>query len=710
VEVPDAEAQALAQVPGVKRVRPVREFHLLLDRALPLHHVPEAWSAVGEGNAGRGIKIAIIDTGIDITHPAFADTSLTAPSGYPRANQDADLEYTNGKVIVARSYTSLLRRRDPDNSPRDHIGHGTATAMAAAGGRASGPLAVIEGVAPQAWLGNYKVFGSPGTNDFASEDAILKAIDDAVADGMDVISMSLGSDLASLPQDDLEVQAIERASAAGVVVVVAAGNNGPDPNTIASPATAPSAIAVGATSNDRVFSGSLAVDGLGSLLARPGAGPNRMAPVSGPLADVSGIDGDGLACSSFPPDSLRGQVALILRGTCVFEDKLNNAERAGAIAAVVYTDETRPDPISMAVGAARLPASMVSYEDGTRLKQRIATGPATVTLQFTLGAVAVNSQRLADFSGTGPSIDFSIKPDLVAVGTNVYTAAQRLDSSGEIYDTTGFAIEQGTSFSAPLVAGAVAVLKAARPGLTAAQYRSLLINTAAPDYFRPGVFANAQQGGAGSLNLDAALRTTAAAAPVSLSFGVAGPDPIAQRTFTISNTGTVAEAFTITVSPSTAGPVPQVPGSTVELNPGFAVDIPVEFRGSSLSAGQYEGSIYVQGVRTGSLLRIPYWYAAPSAQPAHITTLVTQENLRRNTSVSDAVIFRVTDAAGIPVQGVDLKVTVVSGDGEVVKVVSRDRVSPGAYGVELRMGPRSGTNTFRIEAGGVLKDVTFVTQ
>src|SRR6185295_17953200 len=109
-----------------------------------------------------------------------------------------------------RSYSSLFASTDPDPSARDHIGHGTSTAMAAAGVLNAGPLATIRGVAPKAYLGSYKVFGSPGVNDGASEDAILKALDDAVADGMDVINVSLGDALAENLEADLETLAIQR--------------------------------------------------------------------------------------------------------------------------------------------------------------------------------------------------------------------------------------------------------------------------------------------------------------------------------------------------------------------------------------------------------------------------------------------------------------------------------------------------------------------
>src|SRR5262249_11838081 len=155
VRIPDDKAATLEAIPGVSHVYPVRRFQLRLDRALPLHHVPEAWQQVGIGNAGAGMKIAIIDTGIDFEHPGFQDSALSIPSGFPRANSAADLAFTNNKVIVARSYADLFERSDPDRSPRDRVGHGTATGMAAAGATNTGPLATITGVAPKAWLGSY---------------------------------------------------------------------------------------------------------------------------------------------------------------------------------------------------------------------------------------------------------------------------------------------------------------------------------------------------------------------------------------------------------------------------------------------------------------------------------------------------------------------------------------------------------------------------
>ena len=112
--------------------------------------------------------------------------------------------------------------------------------MAAAGVQNTGPLATISGVAPRAYIGSYKVFGTPSANRGTTEDVVLRAIDDAVADGMDVINLSLGTDVAMRLEDDPQMQAVENAAALGIVVVCAAGNNGSDPMTTGSPAAAPS--------------------------------------------------------------------------------------------------------------------------------------------------------------------------------------------------------------------------------------------------------------------------------------------------------------------------------------------------------------------------------------------------------------------------------------------------------------------------------------
>ncbi len=187
----------------------------------------------------------------------------------------------------------------------------------------------------------------------------------------------------------------------------------------------------------------------------------------------------------------------------------------------------------MNVGTATLPAESLSNADGVAIKQAIAAGAAsTAVLSFTKGPLAIDPTRLANFSSIGPNVDYSIKPDLVAVGTNYYVATQSYDANGEMYSSNGYIDVDGTSFAAPTVAGSAALLKAARPGFTVAQYRSMLINSASA--LNTGIGASTVQlVGAGSLNTGAALLSTAAIYPTSLSFGVGGAFPQATSTLQI---------------------------------------------------------------------------------------------------------------------------------------------------------------------------------
>ncbi len=701
LNTPDARAQ-LAALPGVKRVVPMREFHRVMDRAILVHKIADAWTRLGNDRAGAGVKVAIIDTGVEVSHPALQDSTMTAPEGFPRATNPADEANTSGKVIVARSYVSMLPRRDPDLSARDRVGHGTALAAIVAGMRTAGPMATISGVAPKAWIGSYKVFGTPGTNDSASDAAIIKAIDDAVSDGMDVINLSLGSDIAPRLDEDLEVQAIERATHAGVVVVVSAGNNGPGLNTLASPGTAPSAITVGAVTNSRTFASSVEVPGLGALLAVAGNGPAPASPVTAALADVAPLDKDGLACNALPAGSLNGAIAFISRGTCTFEVKLGNAQRAGAVAALVYTTEQSPAPIPMSVGAATLPAEMIGYADGVAIKGLLAQaggGSRVATLGFALGAVAVPANRRGSFSAAGPNVDVSIKPDLVAAGVDIYTATQRFDRTGDMYSADGFTLVNGTSFSAPIVAGAVALLKAARPGLSVDQYRSLIINNTMDSYTASGEPAGIQVAGAGSLDALAALGATVTAYPASLGFGSGGADPNMRRTLTLANLGSAEETYFIetSVRKGAAGPV----ADSITIAAGATAEIPVTWNAGGLAAGTHEGFLLIRGSSTGLTSRVPYWYSVASPKAASITILDATLTGRRNRVVEDAVLFRVLDSSGVNVAGAEPTVTVIAGDGVAQSVDSYDSEIPGLFGITVQLGPAAGVNTFRIAVGEI---------
>jgi minor extracellular serine protease Vpr len=688
VHSPNNSAADLAAIPGVLRVHPVRMYKLYLDRAVQLQHVSDAWSQIGGmDNAGKGIKIGMIDTGIDNTHPGFQDASLPPVDGFPKVNKTTDTAYTNSKIIVARNYD-----RAALSSAKDTKGHGTSTSMVAAGVTTASPLGAITGIAPKAYLGSYKVF--PDSSDGAPSDQILRAIDDAVADGMDVINMSLGSLPASSTSSDVLVNAVERATAAGVIVVIAAGNEGPDLNTIGSPGTAPSAITVGNSNNDRVFASLATLDGTSPYVAIPGSGPNSPKAISAQAVDLFQLDPTGLGCGDLPATSLTGKIVVILRGTCTFETKLNKAQAAGAIAALVYAFKSSPDPISMAAGGALLPAEMVSYADGSDILVKLHADPSLkLTLEFSKVAIPADATKLSGSSSGGPSVDASIKPDLLAVGTSILTAD--ISKAG----VPGYTIATGTSLSAPMVAGAAALLKAARPGLTASQYRSLLINSAAPF----GSTLSVQQTGSGLLNMTGALQSTLAAAPASFSFGIGGGTVDVTRPLTLSNLGSTSETYMLSVAQTGDGPSAALSVDTVTVDAGKSQDVNVRFSAPVIGPGTYQGFILVRGTQSGFESRIPYWYGVPSEVARYVTVLHSPDS--GNTGSRQAIFFRVTDSGGIPVVS-QADVSVTSGDGTVISTDSVDDLYPGAFGTLVRLGPVPGPNVFTISIGGQTAKVT----
>jgi hypothetical protein len=300
-----------------------------------------------------------------------------------------------------------------------------------------------------------------------------------------------------------------------------------------------------------------------------------------------------------------------------------------------------------------------------------------------------------------------VKPDLVAVGTWLHLATQKVNPGGEtMYDASGYITESGTSFSAPLVAGAAAVLKAARPGLTVRQYRSLLINGAA--LFTPGdsdVPFPVQRAGAGALYLPTALQNTVTAFPTSLSFGVDGSTVDAARDLTITNLGQTVEGLAVSVLPLGSGPAPAVSVGSLQLAPGASHTVTLRFNAAALGPGEYQGFVQIQGSGTVQPVRVPYWYAVPSSTPQYLTVLRARETGAPSALLRDAIVFRVTEPAGVPLLDTNPTVTVVSGGGTVREVRSVDELVPGAYSVNVALGPTAGENRFRIQAGELRAEV-----
>ena len=732
-----ARAADLAGIPGVKHVQYLPPARLALTTAGDLINASTAWANVGGiGRAGAGVKIGIIDSGIDQTHPGFQDPSLQPPGGFPKG----DSSYTNNKVIVARSYVSRLSDTDPtystpdDTSPRDRIGHGTAIAMIAAGVQHTSPLGQIAGIAPKAFLGSYKIFGSPGVNDYTYFDIIQSALDDAFADGMDIVTLSLqeGDPAQFGPLDtvacndpvacDVRAKSVETASGKGMLVVTAAGNGGnaglryPSLNSMDTPGTAPSGLTVGATQNSHLLYQSVKVNGGPSNLQRINAlfgDVTVSSPLTAPLKDVTVTGDDGRACSAMPANSLAGAIAIVQRdpNACDFATKVNNAQAAGAVAVVIYQVEG-VDTIysSLFTQNTGIPALLIGNTDGKALKSFAAANPnATATLDPAITAISnPNVNTIAAFSSRGPSLgnfaaarDFGLKPEIVAPGSDIYTAAQKYDPNGNAYSATGYTTVTGTSYAVAFAAGAAAVAKANNSNLNSAgRLKSAIVNTATPDV-QGGVHVT--DVGAGKLNVADAVKVAATLEPAAISFGPVGAASLPiTRNLVVTNVSSAAATFTLAVRQLTTDGNARVTvaSASLQLSPGQSQTVSVALQGSRPAPGAYEGFIDVTGV--GPALHLPYYYVVGDGVPYNIQCIEACFPFGPPNDFGWRLAMRVVDQYGVPVVNTPVNFRIQQGGGKFNSAGGDHQTDVlGNAAVFVDLGPSQGDQVFVGIAGSL---------
>jgi minor extracellular serine protease Vpr len=613
------QIHALHRVEGIDAVYPNLRYHPLTDTVPEVIGAPGLWGSNLVG-AGAGIKVAVVDDGIDARHPFFAPRGLVAPPGFPKGARS----YTTGKVIVARAFAP------PDAARRDRLPfdaevsrHATHVAGILAGdqgltapGDAGRPTVTgLSGVAPRAWLGNYRALALPDPvyGSIGSTADLVAAVDAAVNDGMDVINLSIGGTEIDPASDGL-VRAVQGAVAAGVVVVIAAGNEREllGYGSIDSPGAAQGAITVAATSSSRFFARSSSITGsdpvppmlrsFGVAVPDSDHAPRR---VAGPIVAASSV-GDPRLCSRRAAGALSGMIALADRGGCSVLRKARVARAAGATAVLVPPFDAGPP---------------VPEIDRTAVPVLVAPAPVVTALETYLqpGATAALAVRtatreeatlpgvVATFSSAGPTpFEQQLKPDLAAPGVAILSSVP--DSSSN--EPGDWAIFDGTSMSTPAVAGAAALLLEAHPSWAPGDVKAALMATAHPAFVDAAGLREASPltAGAGFVDVSAANAPGVVADPPSLSFGEIAPGGMGSINLSVRDLGGGAGDWM--VSTRFVGPIPDGVNVTVPT----LVTVPEGGSGAitvqvsvTPTAPDHEGSGVLELVQGPRVRRVPFW-------------------------------------------------------------------------------------------------------
>ncbi|MBX3641713.1 MAG: S8 family serine peptidase [Rubrivivax sp.] len=565
------------------------------DPDLALINATQAWAnqSGSAATAGAGVKVAVVDSGIDVTHPCFAD------AGYASQRQLGNKKYTNNKVIAAKVFNNKLNANGFDAAAvGDHGTHVAGTigcnylTPASVDGVAI-PYA-ISGVAPRVLLGNYNVF--PGTVEDARSEDILNALEAAYTDGFDIANMSLGGGSHGI--QDLLTKAVDNLDQAGMVVTVSAGNEGPGYRTVGSPGMAARALTAGASSVPHFVGAPVSAAG-SSYGAASGDFAVVASNLAAPLGIVAGaLNGLGDACAPLAAGSLTGRIALLSRGSCDFSVKVAHAQAAGAVAALVQNN-VAGDPTAMASNGTpnqpTIPAYMLSIDDGKSL-QSAGNGAATTIGAMLTYILTSNKNIMAGFSSQGPTdVAWRVKPDVVAPGVNV------LSSIPAAYCAAPpcFAFLSGTSMAAPHLAGSAAVVRGQKPQWSAAEVRSAIVNTAQrgvlKGYADAKPVADANIIGTGLENLLAAVNATVALDPVSISFGgvPSGSGQTRAQTLSLSNLSGSAKTFSLAVDAQPQGVSYQVSPSTVALAAGESKSVTVTMNAAVGASGHQQALLLV---------------------------------------------------------------------------------------------------------------------
>jgi minor extracellular serine protease Vpr len=671
ITAPSDQLEALRRLPGVIAVKPVLVHNLDNATSVPFIGTPQAW-ATAPGLHGEGIKIAILDTGIDYTHANFAGPGTVSAFNAAAASSTLPADPTlfgpnapkvkGGYDLVGDAYNANDPAHNtpvPDSNPLDCNGHGSHVAGTIAGfgelsdgstytgsydtTTPSNVFRIGPGVAPKADLYIGRVFGCVG-----STNVVVEAIDWAMQQHVDVISMSLGSNFG--PEDSADALAATNAANSGIIVVAASGNAGPVPYITSSPAAGDKTISVAAMDSHQSYPGAaVTLSPSASIINTQNSNASNF--TDGTAMQVVVLrnpdNSISLGCneSEYVDSLVSGKLVVALRGVCA---RINHAifgQNHGAAAVALINTSAGYPPLEGPISGVTIPFLGVLQADGSALAN--ASG---VSIANNSGVVNPTFRGLASFSSGGPRRnDSHLKPDVAAPGVNIISTGMGTGNQA--------IMESGTSMATPHVAGVAALALQAHHSWSPDDVRISVVNTSDPSQltgFSPRL------AGSGLVQPYNAVRDGVVARggndEANLSFGVLefSQDLSTGADLTVQNNSSQAVNFNVSAQ-ATNGVLhtPSVASSSLGLAAGGNGTVHLNLAVPAATVGNYSAFREAAGLvqltptstdNAGVSLTIPY-YLVPRARSLVTSTIGSNFGPYENTS-TNAQIANTSSVSG----------------------------------------------------------------
>ena len=501
------------------------------------------------GYDGTGVKVGIIDTGIDYDHPDFGGNGSPGSTTFPTE------KVAFGHDFVGDDYNADPGAGDayqpkpfPDADPDDCQGHGTHVAGI------TGADGEVTGVAPGVTLGAYRVFGCEGSTD---ADIMLHAMEQTLTDEMDVVNLSIGSAFSAWKEYPT-AQATDALAREGVVVVASIGNSGASGlHSIGAPGVGEDTIGVGSVDNTS-YQANFFLDEEDNEVPYTVGSPAPEPPTSGEDTVVA-VHAPGTteaqACGTDPFSAeeqavIEGNWVMIQRGSCSFYEKALNGQEAGATGVMLYNNVGGSiNPSLAGEEDIEVPVVMVTQADGERLAaDALATEGHVVT--WTEGSTSVPNPTgglISSFSSIGTMADTTVKPDLSAPGGQIYSTYP--------LEAQPYATLSGTSMASPHVAGAAALMLEADPDLGVEEAKLKLQNSSMqlPLNIAPAAGLElVHRQGAGMIQVDDSILAQATIEPGLVQLGQQLAGETSTQTVTLTNTSDAEQVYAVEHTPAVA--------------------------------------------------------------------------------------------------------------------------------------------------------------